>query len=386
MAEDRRVVAVWRSLWGPYSETFVRDHVRSLQRWTPVTMGLYRLPGALDVQVDVAPFPRSPLGRRCAGLSRRTGHRFGYDRVVRRHRPRLVHAHFGTGAVEALPLARRHGLPLVVTFHGHDLSVALAEDVRGTYRRRLAAVLDEAALLLPVSGFLAGRLLELGAPADKVVVHHLGIPVHERLADPAAPREGLLFVGRLIAQKGVRDLLAAYAGLPPQVRARTPVRIVGDGPELADLQRRAAAIGDGDIRFLGVLPPSQVRDLLASAAVLVAPSTRVPGGGAEGFGLALLEASLAGVPVVSYDYAGVPEAVLHGRTGLLAPVGDVAALGAAVSSLLADPALAQRLGREGQLRVVRDFDLAARTVRLEQLYDDVTAGVRPAARSGGAGA
>ncbi len=198
------------------------------------------------------------------------------------------------------------------------------------------------------------------------------------LADPHADRTGVTFVGRLTRQKGVEDLLLALAQLPPSLRASTPVRIVGKGPERERLEVLARSVPGADISFLGRLTPEEVADLLATTALFVGPSTTVPEGDAEAFGLAALEASRAGVPVVSYDYAGMPEAVLDGVTGLLAPVGDVTGLVDRMQALLTDRGRAVALGAAGQRRVVADFDVLDRTRALEEIYDEVCrAGRRP---------
>nr|WP_256793611.1 glycosyltransferase [Terrabacter sp. Ter38] len=319
-----------------------------------------------------APFPYTPFGRRLARASSRVGHPLIYDALLRRGGASLVHAHYGTGAAEALPIAKRAGLPLVVTFHGHDVNRAPSEDADGFYGRRLSEVFAYADLLLPVSRFLAGRLLELGAPPEKVRVHYLGAPVAAMLPDPSHQRSGVAYVGRLTAQKGVEDLIRAYAALPPDMRAAASLSIVGDGPERARLGALATdLLPDGDVRFLGPRSSAEVTHLLSSTRLFVAPSKRSSDGAAEAFGLTIIEASMAGAPVIGYDYAGVPEAVADGESGLLVPEGDIAALTAAMVRVLGDHALAQSLGRAGQQRAVQSFDGQRQMERLEALYDDV---------------
>ena len=380
-AGDKPVVAVWRTLWLSASETFVRDHLESLRRYEALLIGLYQDDPDLGVTPDRAPFARSGYRAHLASVSSRLGHVGVYEPILLRRRPCLIHAHFGTGAVEALPVARRNRLPLVVTFHGHDVNRAPLEDASGRYRRRLAEVFDYASVLLAVSEFIAGRLLELGAPADKVRVHHLGIPLRGPLPDPRADRAGVTFVGRLTRQKGVEDLMLALAQLPPSLLASTPVRIVGKGPERQRLESLARSVPGAHIAFLGHLASDDVATLLATTALFVGPSTAVPEGDAEAFGLAALEASRAGVPVVSYDYAGMPEAVIDGVTGLLAPVGDVACLAERMRALLTDRERAVALGAAGQRRVVAEFDVVDRTRALEEIYDEVCrADRRPACR------
>ncbi len=214
----------------------------------------------------------------------------------------------------------------------------------------------------------------MGVPTSKIVVQHIGIP----LPTPApydGPRQGIVFVGRLVEKKGCGDLLAALDRLPQPLRS-TPVRVVGDGPLRAELAETAQRLGL-DVTFLGRQPPSVVADELARGRVFCAPSRTAANGDVEGFGMVFLEAAAAGLPVVTYDSGGTSEAVAHARTGLVVPERDVEALAAALGSLLLDPDLAQALGEAGRRRVVEEFQVEPLTAQLEDLYDRVA---RPVAR------
>ena len=164
------------------------------------------------------------------------------------------------------------------------------------------------------------------------------------------PEGYLLFVGRLRIRKGVEVLLAA---LPRLARRFPTVRLLvaGDGEHREELEARTAALGLGDSRvvFLGRAGGPRVRALLAGARALVVPSTY------EGMPLVVLEAMAAGVPVVASRVSGIPEVVVDGETGWLVPPEDPAALAAALTAVLADPAAARRRGAAGKIRVAEHF-------------------------------
>lgn len=361
-------VAVWKSTWLPPSQTFVRDQLAAMSRWRAVRVGVRALPDGLDVHPDRAPFHPGLLGRVVRRTSEATGYRGVYDRFLREEGVRLVHAHFGTSAVSVLPVARRLGLPLVVTFHGYDVTAEPFGPHGARYRARLAEVFAYADRLLAVSDHLAGRLIELGAPESKVQVHHVGIPVGSQVPI-RSERRGIVFVGRLVEVKGVDDLLAAVDRLGP-AHAGVRVRIVGDGPRMPAL-RSAAKSTEAAVELLGRLPSYEVAHELSRAAVFCAPSRTSATGQEEAFGIVYLEAALHGVPVVAYRHGGVPEAVADGVTGLLAPEGDIDALAANVRALLDDPERAMSMGRAGRERVLREFDVRERTAELESIYDEV---------------
>jgi teichuronic acid biosynthesis glycosyltransferase TuaC len=136
-------------------------------------------------------------------------------------------------------------------------------------------------------------------------------------------------VGRLVPEKGLRELMTALSDLP-EVRGA----LVGEGGLRHEIEARAEALG-GRISLPGDRPLDEVATWLAAADVLVLPSW------AEGTPNVVLEALAAGRPVVATSVGGIPDVVEHGRTGLLVPPGDAAALRAALDEALSrrwDPA------------------------------------------------
>lgn len=370
-------VAIWRTAWLAASETFIRDQMSAMQRYVPVRVGLRRVAGSLT------PADLTLLGS-SKGAELRTealgslGMRRRMTGFLREQQVALIHAHFGPDAITALPVAERLGVPLVATCHGYDVSKLpnLGGGVGWEYRRRLARMFEAADALIAVSGFVAQRMVELGAPAHKVQVRHIGIDLHGAATDdpvvPAADRRGVAFVGRLVPKKGVLDLLTAWSRLPTALRTAHPLRIIGAGPLGAELAARAPEI-DGPVELLGYRPSAEVGELLDRSAVYAQPSRTAADGDVEGFGMVYLEAGLHGLPCVAYAHGPVVEAVRDGVTGLLGPEGDLDTLTASLHRLLTEPELADRLGRQGRARVLADFDIRACTAELEGVYDTVVA-------------
>ncbi|HUX70065.1 MAG TPA: glycosyltransferase [Cellulomonadaceae bacterium] len=376
MADARPVVVVWKSSWLPGSQTFVANQVGAMRRWRPLLLGVRRVPDGLPVAPDRAPFGAGRLGRGIHRLSAATGYLGVYDGVIRSSGATVVHAHFGTSAVGVLPVARRHGLPLVVTFHGYDVTseARRTDPAGGRYRARLQEVFTYADTLIAVSDYVADRLVSLGAPAGKIRVQFIGIPTAGPEPAPLSSRRGIVFVGRIVERKGVADLLDAVAALPPELRS-VPVTVVGDGPLRLHLQAASTSAGL-DVTWRGFLTPARVAEVLRENAIFCAPSSTAASGDAEAFGMVHLEAALQGLPVVAYAHGGVPQAVADGVTGLLAPEKDVAALSEHLRTLLTNPGLASTLGAHGRERVLSDFDIVARTAELEDIYASAAARAR----------
>jgi len=361
-------VLVFREMLLSGSETFIRNQVDALRRWKPVLAGVDRVASELTRPTDRLLAPGiSDLRRRAFKVTRRSrGIRKGIVDID----PRLVHVHFGMDAVMLLPVVRSLKLPLVTTFHGVDVNVLPhgRSVLSRLYSARLPQLFAYADALIAPSEFLRDRLIALGAPAAKVVVLPIGVPVSPEL-EPTN-RRGVAFVGRLTEVKGWADAIRAYAQLPSTIRMAHPLIVVGDGPDREALVSLARQ-NDVPVEMVGMASPQQVRDVLARSAVLLAPSRRASDGATEAFGLVHLEAALAGVPSIAYASGGVVEAVQHGKTGLLAREGDVSELADNLRAVLSDVALRERLASAARRRVVEQFDIEACTRALETLYDQV---------------
>lgn len=242
-----------------------------------------------------------------------------------------------------------------MTFHGYDVtSEPLRADAAGRrYVRGLTEVFAYAHTLIAVSDYVASRLGQLGAPAQKIRVQYIGIPTASAPPDPGNRNYGIVFVGRLVERKGVIDLIEAVAALPGKFRS-VPVTIVGDGPLRATLERAGETAGI-QMTWRGFLSPAEVTEVLQRNTIFCAPSSTATNGDAEAFGMVYLEAALQALPVVAYSHAGVPEAVQDGVTGLLCPEKDMVALSHNLQSLLEDPERATSLGNNGRARVLRDL-------------------------------
>ncbi|HET8892635.1 MAG TPA: glycosyltransferase family 4 protein [Gaiellaceae bacterium] len=194
--------------------------------------------------------------------------------------------------------------------------------------------------ILAASPFVADVLVRSGAPADRVRV--VGYPV--AAAQPGPTEEGyyVLYVGRLVAAKGVHVLLRALAHLDG-VRAL----VAGDGPARGGLEREAARLGV-NVDFVGWIDAERRARLLRGSRVFVLPSLWE-----EPFGIAGVEALAAGLPVVASDAGGIPSWLKDGDGGVLVRRGDSVALARAIGRVLDDSELAAGLASAGPAAAAR---------------------------------
>ncbi|MCG3173737.1 MAG: putative teichuronic acid biosynthesis glycosyltransferase TuaC [Myxococcota bacterium] len=233
--------------------------------------------------------------------------------------PDVIQAHWCIPAgLAGAALAMRWNRPLVVTLHSADVH-ALETLPMGA---RLACwIADRAALVTATSAHVAERFRRLtrGRFDGRMAVTPMGVHADARCSPGPAPDEPLrvLFVGRLVRQKGVHVLLEALAGVGVPVSAV----ITGEGPERAALERAAARRGL-ESRFTGPVSPAARDDLFRRSSVTVAPSLVLSNGRTEGLPRVIVESMARGCPVIGADCGGVREVVRDGWNGYIVRPGD----------------------------------------------------------------
>jgi glycosyltransferase involved in cell wall biosynthesis len=332
------------------------------------TLGL-RKPGWLASQAVASGVPVAPLG--AAGDLAVARQVLG---AVRARRIDVIHAHeFYMSAVGAA-VSRLTGVPLVVTVHGKSYYPDRRRR-RVLYRLIARQARGVVTVSQDLRRFFSGTV---GISEERVQVIYNGIEPRPGDAgrDPAlleacgVPPDARLVgaVGNLYAVKGHERLIRA---LPAIVRQHPGARLVilGRGPLRERLEAEARALGVGDrVHLLGYR--DDVAQWLGAVDVFASASL------SEGLPLSVLEAMAAAKPVVVTDVGGMPEIVRDGETGFVVPVADPAALADRISSLLANPGLAGRLGSAGRRRVGAVFSLDAMVARYRDLYRQALDGGR----------
>jgi glycosyltransferase involved in cell wall biosynthesis len=235
--------------------------------------------------------------------------------------------------------------------------------------RQLADVLRSATCVVTLNASAADELLSEGFDFGQLVHIPNGVDV-DRFPPKSCYEAGtcanLTYVGRLYPSKGLNVLLEALAQLPPAPNWR--LTLVGGGSARAQLAQQAGELGLEDrIEFVGEVP--DVLPYLQQADLFVLPSHT------EGISNALLEAMAAGLPCLATDNAGNRHVLTQNETGLLVRVGDAADMASALSTLLADAQLRERLGRAARHLVETCFSIVSVTEAYLQLYRELITGV-----------
>jgi len=284
-------------------------------------------------------------------------------KTASRIRPDVIHAHWW---LPAGWLSTDLGAPLVVTVHGSDVRLLDRSRLARALARR---VLARAAAVTTVSDFLA-RDLTATLPNVSTIVHTAPMPIDvESFARgktvPKANPPRILYAGNLLESKGIDTLLRAFARLRSSgVDSR--LKILGEGPASSSLRRLASELGlDRDVEWAKFVTQDAMPAEYGASTITVLPTK----GNAEGLGLSLVEALLAGCAVVGTPAGGIPEVVQDEETGLLFRDGDSEDLAAKLMRLLGDPTLRARLQECGEARVRERFAPQSAVVRFLSIYD-----------------
>jgi glycosyltransferase involved in cell wall biosynthesis len=357
------------------SETFIKAQAGALCEYEPVYAGSRRVAGlALPQEKVYTVNTGGPLGKFHELRFKILGSAPAMVRRLGELRPVLLHAHYGPNGLRALPLARTLKLPMVITFHGGDVTTTDLHHQKTYlgfryYLANKAKLKTIDAIFIAVSKFLRQKLLEQGFPAEKVLVKYTGVDTKKFRPASTEDRPIILFVGRLVEFKGAEFLIKAASEVQRQFPAVELV-LIGDGPLRKDLERLAKQ-SLRRYRFLGLQTSEQVCDWMNRASVLCMPSVTIRSGEAEGFGMVCVEAQTVGKPVVAFASGGLSEIISHANTGFLAEERDWQALAGYLMTLLQSPELRQRFGRAARELMLRQFDLEHCTRQLESVYGTV---------------
>jgi glycosyltransferase involved in cell wall biosynthesis len=383
---------------GPFIRDLARGLVRGGDRMTVLTPHAEGVAAAWDDGgVEVVSFRYAPERREVLGYGRSLEadervkgaaalaaplYALAARRAVRRQLGRrrfdLVHAHWivpnGIVAAAAGPLAREKRAPLAIGLHGSDVFLAEKAVVR-TFARW---ALSRARLLTGCSPELVDRVRALGFPAERSRVIPYGVDVaafspaperrplwRERLGIPdGAPL--LLGVGRMATKKGFQvliEILPALLAEFPELRV-----VLAGGGDLLERFREAVRPWGERVHLPGPVLRDTLPDLYRAADLFVLPAVHDGKGNVDGLPNVILEAMASGLPVVASGISGIPLAVEDGRTGLLVPERDPAALLGALRRLLADPAAARSMGERGRRKAEAELTWDAVAARYREGY------------------
>lgn len=265
----------------------------------------------------------------------------------------LVFAEYGGTGEKIIPVCQALNLPLIVHFHGYDVSQLDQQEKNSNYRN----VFEYACYVVCVSQKMKRDILHLGCDEKKIIYTPCGPRSEFFEVNPGFDNLQFLAAGRFVNKKAPYYLILAFKRVL-EVFPEAQLKIAGDGELWNTCKNLIQYYGlEKNIHLLGVVTPEEFKDLLGNSIAFVQHSVTAVDGDAEGTPVTILEASAAGLPVISTKHAGIPDVVIHKQTGLLVDEHDVPGMADHMIQLLENKKIAREMGENGRQNVSQNFTL-----------------------------
>lgn len=358
-------IAIFSPSQNPYSETFIQAHKNFLKGNVFFYYG-----GKGRVKLEGRDRLVSKATQRYFRLTRKLNkypYSFVNDRSVlsslKSERIDVILVEYGTHAHNLLSLLKASGLPIVVHFHGYDANVRDVIAKCDNYKD----VFSLASKLVAVSKPMREKLVELGFNKENIVHTPCAANPSFENIQPNFSKKHFICIGRFTDKKAPYYTIMAFKEIAA-IHPDTRLIMAGDGVLLNMCKNLVKQYGlEEQVEFLGVISPEEYRQLLSESLALVQHSITAENGDMEGTPVAVMEASVAGLPVIATKHAGIPDVIEHGVTGLLCEEHDVAAMTDNMLKILNDVAYAQQLGAAGKQNILENYSMQRHIQKLQDV-------------------
>lgn len=351
-----------------YSETFIHNHLSYLEPEITLSGGWRPyLPKENEsiITLPLGELMRVGIKRIFSGLYPLFYTHF-LTKYLQKEKPDVLLAEYGITGVGVMEACHKTNTPLVVHFHGFDASHRPTIE---KYRKEYKRLFEIASKIVVVSNDMAEQLITLGAPELKIINNPYGVETEKFYGgNPQNSEKIVLAVGRFAGKKAPHLTIKAF----DKVLEKHPdakLVMIGGGELLTASQKLVEELQlKHAVAILGVKTPDEIAEWHRQARVFVQHSITNPDNGdSEGTPNTILEASAAGLPIVSTRHAGIKEAVEHEVTGFLVEEGDYQKMADYISLLLDDSVLAQKMGEQASFKMKKEYEMKFRINKLNQI-------------------
>ena len=347
-------IAIFTPSQNPYSETFIQAHKNYLKG------NVFYYYGRKHISLEGQDFLVSPMTSKVLRLQQKLFKKpsnFIQETIIlrslKKNKIDVILAEYGTHAHSILPIIKMTGLPLVVHFHGYDASIKGVVKKHENYKE----VFKYVSKVIVVSKKMEQMLLEIGCPKDKLVHNVYGPHPDFEKVEPTFSKKQFIAIGRFTDKKAPYYTILAFKNAIKN-HPDAKLFMAGEGQLLNTCKNLVTHLGiQNQVEFLGVISSERYRELLSESLGFVQQSITAENGDMEGTPLAVLEASAAGLPVISTWHAGIPDVIINGKTGLLCKEHDIEEMAASMIALLEQIDLAKELGRAGKKNIKKHFSM-----------------------------
>lgn len=283
------------------------------------------------------------------------------SKILQKIKPEIIHAQFGPEGTIIGEVAYKLKIPLIVTFHGYDISILVKQKFWLNSYKKLFNI---GQLFMGVSNHICNKLILNGCPENKVVKFSAGIRIENfkfrlNTIDPQSEIK-LIHVGRLIEKKSPLSTVKAFKIVTDYFgdKLNITLTIIGKGPlkeQVIELINNLSLVDK--VKIIGEVEHSEIMNYLFVSHIYVQHCLTASDGDEEGLGMSFLEASAIGLPIVTTRHNGIPDAVLDSKTGYLVEEGDIEDMANKIIHLIKNPQIAQEFGIAGRQHVENNYDI-----------------------------
>ncbi|MBF4983623.1 glycosyltransferase family 4 protein [Nonlabens mediterrranea] len=359
-------IAIFSPNKNPYSETFIQAHKNGLKGKVYYYYGKdfhIQLEGEDKIKRELSLLKK--IKNKALGVKNSSVYWADLTHSINKNKIDIILIEYGTHAYRLMPLLKGVDIPVVVHFHGYDATVKSVIERVDNYKD----VFLRANTVIAVSNKMKEMLLKIDCPKEKIVLNTYG-PREEFLSVKATcHKKQFIAIGRFTDKKAPYYTILAFA---QATKKCTEARLImaGNGELLNASKNLVRHLGlESQVIFPGVIDSNTYKNYLKESRAFVQHSITADSGDMEGTPLAVLEASAAGVPVISTFHAGIPDVILHEKTGLLCEEHDVTKMASYMEQLLQDESKAIQYGKASQKRIKEKFTLKRHLDSLDKVFE-----------------
>lgn len=309
-------------------------------------------------------------------LPGKTLYKFSFSNLERciykegiKHRPKLIHAHFGQNGAASIRLKIKLKVPLITSFYGYD-SGRLGKFLKPYYK----SLIEYGNIFLVLSQNMKEDLIFLGFPEDKIIIHHLGINISNfKPIEFKNNNFTFLCVAGFTEGKGIQDVIQAFSKLS---YPNTQLKIVGDGPMRKKYLKRIKNLKlSYKVKIINNFttcnPRQTVLNEMQICDVFLLTSFISKNGYKEGTPVVLMEAQACGKPCIGTYHAGIPEVIINNQTGFLTKERDIEAIANAMILLYQNNNLRKSLGKNARAHIEIAFNQEKQIANLYNIYNSL---------------
>lgn len=277
-----------------------------------------------------------------------------FERSLKENKIDLVFAEFGNTGATIYPICKKLGIPLITTWLGYEISI---REIIKKFEKQYQVLFESDTKHIVVSKAMIPEMLKLGAKKENIIYSPL--PGNEMFLNvkPNYKSENIIAIGRFVDKKAPYNLILSMT----QVVKKYPnlkLNIVGNGPLFNTCFNLVKSLQlEKNVQLLGNKTPEEVFQMFNNSAIYIQHSLTALNGDCEGAPVAILEASLASLPIVSTRHSGIPDIVIDGETGYLVEENDVTTFAEKIIELLENKSKMIEMGEKGRKYISDNFSL-----------------------------